>query len=37
MKKVNVAFVGCGRISDLHYMGYKDRESASVVALCDPN
>lgn len=37
MKKINVAFVGCGRISDLHYMGYKGREDASVVALCDSN
>lgn len=37
MKKINVAFVGCGRISDLHYMGYKGREDASLVALCDSN
>ena len=37
MKKINVAFVGCGRISDLHYMGYKDREDSSLVALCDSN
>ena len=37
MKKINVAFVGCGRISDLHYMGYQGREDASLVALCDSN
>jgi len=37
MKKLRVAFVGCGRISDLHQMGYRGREDAEIVALCDVN
>ena len=37
MKPINVAFVGCGRISDLHQLGYQDRQDARLVALCDSN
>ena len=37
MNPVNVAIVGCGRISDLHQMGYRDRTDARIVAVCDTN
>jgi len=36
MKKLGVAIVGCGRISVLHEMGYRDRDDAQIVAVCDP-
>jgi len=32
---VRVAIVGCGRISDLHELGYREREDARIVAVCD--
>jgi predicted dehydrogenase len=35
MKPVKTAIVGCGRISDLHELGYRDREDARLVAVCD--
>ena len=35
MNPVHVAIVGCGRISDLHQMGYRGREDARIVAVCD--
>jgi predicted dehydrogenase len=35
MNPVKVAIVGCGRISDLHEMGYRGREDARIVAVCD--
>ncbi len=35
MNPVRVAIVGCGRISDLHAMGYRGREDARIVAVCD--
>jgi predicted dehydrogenase len=34
---IRVAIVGCGRISDLHQMGYRGREDAKIVAVCDSN
>lgn len=37
MKEVRVAFVGCGRISDLHQIGYRGIDNAKIVALCDKN
>ncbi len=36
MKPIRVAIVGCGRISDLHALGYRNREDARIVAVCDP-
>ncbi len=36
MPPVGVAIVGCGRISDLHFLGYQGTEDARVVAVCDP-
>jgi predicted dehydrogenase len=37
MKPVGVAIVGCGRISDLHSLGYQGRDDARIVAVCDTN
>ncbi|MEJ5310578.1 MAG: Gfo/Idh/MocA family oxidoreductase [Anaerolineae bacterium] len=35
MSPIRVAIVGCGRISDLHALGYRDVEDARIVAVCD--
>jgi len=35
MPTIRVAIVGCGRISDLHELGYRDRDDAEIVAVCD--
>ena len=35
MDKLNVGFIGCGRISDLHAPGYKDDIGARIYAVCD--
>jgi predicted dehydrogenase len=32
---IRVGIVGCGRISDLHQLGYQGRDDARIVALCD--
>jgi len=32
---LGVALVGCGRIADLHELGYRGREDARIVAVCD--
>ena len=32
---INVAFVGCGRIADLHAPGYASSKEARIFALCD--
>ena len=37
MGNLNVGFIGCGRISDLHYPGYRDHPDARVYAVCDTN
>lgn len=34
MNPINVGFIGAGRISDLHAMGYKGRKDARIVAVC---
>ena len=37
MYPIRVAIIGCGRISDLHQIGYRGREDAKIVAVCDTN
>lgn len=37
MDTLKVAIVGCGRISGLHQLGYRNREDAKIVAVCDTN
>lgn len=37
MDRLRVAFIGTGRISDLHALAYLDDERAELVALCDSN
>jgi predicted dehydrogenase len=37
MALINVAIVGCGRISDLHATGYRGLEGARLAAVCDSN
>ena len=32
---LRVGIIGCGRISDLHALGYRNRDDADIVALCD--
>jgi predicted dehydrogenase len=32
---IRAAIVGCGQISDLHALGYREREDARIVAVCD--
>ncbi len=37
MKKIGVGFVGCGRISDLHALGYANNPDAELRMVCDAN
>lgn len=37
MNPIRAAIVGCGRISDLHQLGYRDRDDGRIVAVCDTN
>lgn len=37
MEKINVGFIGCGRISDMHFPAYKDNKEARLYAVCDSN
>ena len=33
-KTIKVGFIGCGRISNLHQLGYKDNPNATLSAVC---
>jgi len=35
VKPIGIGIVGCGRISDLHQLGYRGRDDARIVAVCD--
>jgi predicted dehydrogenase len=35
VKPIRAAIVGCGRISDLHQLGYRNRADAQIIAVCD--
>ena len=37
MEKIQVGFIGCGRISDLHAPGYENHPQAKLYAVCDAN
>ena len=37
MARLRVAFIGTGRISDLHALAYLDDDRADIVAVCDNN
>lgn len=36
LTKIRAAIVGCGRIAGLHQLGYRGRDDACIVAVCDP-
>jgi len=37
MSSLRVGIAGCGRISDLHELGYRGRDDARIIAVCDSN
>jgi predicted dehydrogenase len=37
MNQVNIGIIGCGRIADLHYPGYRNNREARIYAVCDAN
>jgi predicted dehydrogenase len=37
MNEVRAALVGCGRIADLHELGYRGHSDARIAAVCDTN
>lgn len=37
MKRIQVGFIGCGRISDLHALGYRQNPDARIAAVSDLN
>jgi predicted dehydrogenase len=37
MNPIRAAIVGCGRIADLHALGYRGLDDARIVAVCDTN
>lgn len=37
MDKLRMGFIGAGRITDLHYLGYKDNPNAKLYAIADAN
>ena len=37
MNRIRACLVGCGRISELHTLGYKDNPDAEIYAVCDSN
>ncbi len=34
---INVGFIGCGRIADLHALAYRNSPEARLYAICDPD
>ncbi|MBN2659011.1 MAG: Gfo/Idh/MocA family oxidoreductase [Spirochaetales bacterium] len=34
---VKTGFIGCGRISDLHYQAYRQLDEAEIAMICDPD
>jgi predicted dehydrogenase len=36
ISEIRAAIVGCGRIAGLHQLGYRGRQDARIVAVCDP-